>query len=169
MRALRVVLLLLLATSAVAVITRVLLPRIECNLAKGAINRDVRNFSRTGDDYQRALRAQRNIAKCQKCLAIFPEDHQLYMLLAANLRILGRYDDAIRTFEQALALAERPEIYAQIGEVEIERGNVEAARRALVKAATFNIVYVETVDQPLRDEVYAEVFARHARLQAAKQ
>lgn len=169
MKALRILLALLLATAAMAVITRLIVPSIRCNLAKGEINRDVRGrLAGIGNEYERIVRARRNIAKCQECLAIFPEDYQLHMLRAANLRILGRYDEAVRTFEHALTLTERPEIYAQIGELEIERGNVEAARRALLKAATFNITFVKTVDQPLRGEIYEAVLARHERLRAAK-
>jgi tetratricopeptide (TPR) repeat protein len=90
------------------------------------------------------------------------------MLLGANLRILGRYEEAVRALEEALLLAERPEIYAQLGELEIERGHIEAARRAVLRASTFNLMYVYTVDPPLRDEIIAEVTARHERLRAAK-
>lgn len=169
MKALRILLALLLATAAIAVITRLIVPRIRCNLVKGEVNRDVRwRLAGIGDEYERVVRARRNVAKCQACLAIFPEDHQMHMLLAANLRIMGRYDEAVRTFEHALTLTERPEIYAQIGELEIERGNIEAARRALLKAAEFDIDYVQTVDQPLRTEIYEAVLARHERLRAAK-
>lgn len=168
MKTLRILLALLLTMTTIAFITRAAAPRIRCNLAKGEINRSVRRFDRIGNEYERIVRARRNVAKCQECLAIFPQDYQLHMLRAANLRILGSYDEAVRTFEYALTLTERPEIYAQIGELEIERGNIEAARRALLKAATFNLTYVETVDEPLRGEIYEAVLARYNRVRAAK-
>ncbi|HYC60588.1 MAG TPA: hypothetical protein VEK79_13570 [Thermoanaerobaculia bacterium] len=168
MKAFRVVLAVLLLGAAIAVIERAMVPLVRCNLAKGAINRTVRRFHRIGDEYQRFNMARRNLVRCDECLAAFPNDYQMHLLRAANLRILGRYDEAVRTFEHALTLTERAEIYAQLGEVEIERGNVEAARRALLKAATFNIEHVMTVDQPMRDEIYTAVYARIDRLKAAK-
>jgi tetratricopeptide (TPR) repeat protein len=167
MKALRILLALLLLSVTVAAITRQLVPRVRCNLMKGQVNRDVRRFARSGYEYDRIVRARRNLQRCNECLAKFPEDHQLYLLRGANLRMLGSYDEAVHSFEQALALVERPEIYAQLGELEIERGNVEAARRALLRAATFNIMYVETVDEPMRTEIYKQVYDRIERLRAA--
>jgi len=168
MKAFRLTLALLLLAATIALIERVMVPRVRCNLAKGEVNRIVRRFHRIGDEYQRINMARKNLAKCDACLSVFPEDYQLHLLRAANLRILGRPDEAVRSFEHALALTERPEIYAQIGEVEIERGNVEAARRALLRAATFNIMFVETVDDPLKTEIYSAVYDRNERLLAAK-
>ena len=169
MKVIRVALAVLLFAVTVALIERVMVPRVRCNLAKGEINRIVRRFHRISDEYLRYNLARKNLARCDECLETFPEDYHLHLLRAANLRILGRYDEAVRTFEHALTLTERPEIYAQMGEVEMERGNVEAARRALLRAATFNIMYVETVDDPLKTEIYTAVYDRIDRLTAAKQ
>ena len=168
MKAFRVALAVLLLVVSIALIERVMVPRLRCNLWKGDINRIVRRFHRISDHYQRINLARKNLARCAACLATFPEDYQLHLLRAANLRILGSYDEAVRTFEHALTLTERPEIYAQMGEVEIERGNVEAAKRALLRAATFNIMYVETVDEPMKTEIYLAVYERNDRLLAAK-
>lgn len=168
MKALRVFFAASLAVAVIFVIAQSLVPRFHCNRTKGEVNRHVRRFSRIGYEYDRAVLARRNLAKIDACLTQFPEDYQLYILRGANLRFLGRPEDAIAAFQQALTLAERPEIYAQIGEIEVERGNLEAARVALTKAATFNVIFVETVDEPLRSEIYKAVIARHQRLRAAK-
>jgi Tfp pilus assembly protein PilF len=167
MKIIRVALALLLATASIQMIVRVMVPRVTCNRAKGEMNRELRRRGRDGAEYERNLRARRNLKRCEECLAIFPEDYQLHLLRAANLQTLGRLDDAVATYRHALTLTERPEIYAQMGAAEIERGNIEAGRRALVQAATYNILYVMTVDEPLRDEIYQEVDARRARLLAA--
>jgi tetratricopeptide (TPR) repeat protein len=168
MKALRVFVAALLATAVVVVITRSLVPRMHCNVVKGEVNRDVRRFSRIGYEYDRVALARRNLAKLDPCIERFPEDYQLFILRGANLRVLGSPEEAVEAFQHALTLTERPEIYAQIGEIEVERGNIEAARLALTKAATFNVAFVETVDQPLRGEIYAAVLARHRRLREAK-
>jgi tetratricopeptide (TPR) repeat protein len=164
MKAFRALLALLLVAALMAVIAKAMVPRLQCNLAKGRMNREVRRFSGSGDEYERITQARANVEVCRHFLTIFPEDHQLHMLLAANLRILGNLDEAVESFQHALALTQRPEIYAQIGELEIERGNIEAARAALTKAATFHMFYVEAVDEPLRSEIYRAVMARYERL-----
>jgi tetratricopeptide (TPR) repeat protein len=166
MRVLRGLLAGLLTIAAMALIVRGILPRIDCNREKGRINREVRRFERTGDENARTAKARNNVAACRRCLTVYPEDSHLHMLLAANQRILGNHEEALQSYERARAIAERPEIYAQMAEIEIERGNLETARRLLVKAATFHLRFAETVDEPLRGEIQAEVLARHERLRA---
>ncbi len=168
MRVLRSLLAVFVTIAAMALIVRGILPRIECNREKGRINREVRRFGRSGDESARTAKANRNVVSCRRCLAIYPEDFQLHMLMAANLRILGNAEEALQSYERARAIAERPEIYSQMAEIEIERGNLETARRLLLRAAMFNVMFVETVDEPLRGEIRAEVLARHERLRAAR-
>jgi hypothetical protein len=167
-KALRTVLALLTVIAAITLIVHRVLPRIACSRDKGRINRSVRRFSRTGDENARLTQARSNLAACRRCLEMYPEDFQLHMLTAANLRILGSPDDALRSFENALAIAERPETYAQMAEIEAERGNAEAARRHLLKVATFSLWYLEYIDEPMRGEIRAEVEARYERLRAAR-
>jgi len=168
MRVLRSLLAGFVTIAAIALIARGILPRIECNREKGRINREVRQFGRSGDENARTAQASNNVAACRRCLTIYPEDFQLHILMASNLRILGNDEEALQSYERARAIAERPEIYAQMAEIEIERGNLETARRLLVRAAMFDVRFVETVDEPLRGEVLAEVLARHERLLAAR-
>ena len=120
MRVVRIVLALMVVAASTAVVLRVAIPRWQCGADKGRINREVRRMWRTGDEYERLQRARANVARCRECIARFPQDHQLHMLLASNLRILGERDEAIRTLQHAIALSERPDMWAQIGEMEIE-------------------------------------------------
>ncbi|MDP9192366.1 MAG: hypothetical protein M3P06_11765 [Acidobacteriota bacterium] len=168
MRALRSVLALLVVIAAIALIVRGVVPRIECNREKGRINREVRRFARTGDEQVRRTQAGNNIASCRRCLAIYPEDFHLHMLMGANLHILGSSVEALKSYERARAIAERPEIYAQMAEIEVERGNLDTARNLLRTAAMFDLRYAGVLDQPIRGEVEAEVLARHKRLGSAR-
>ena len=128
------------------------------------MNREVRRSARPGGEAIGAEQAHRNILSCRRCLTIYPEDFQLQLLEGANLRILGNFEEALHSCERALATAERPEIYGQMAEIELERGRPDAARTLLRKAAMFDIRYARLVDQPLRGEIEAEVLARHERL-----
>lgn len=167
-RTLKISLALLTVIAAITLVVHKILPRIECNRDKGRINRSVRRFSRTGDENARMAQARNNLAACRRWLAMYPEDFQLHMLTAANLRILGSPDDALRSFENALAIAERPETYAQMAEIELERGNLEAGRRHMLKVATFSMLFLDYVDEPMRGEIRAEVLAHYERLRAAR-
>jgi len=167
MKAIRFLLALMIAAAATAVVVRVAIPRLECNLAKGRINRDVRRLSRTGNEYERIALARANAATCRKCIALFPQDHHWYMLLGTNLRVLGDSEAALQSFRHALTLIERPEIYAQIAELEIERGNIEAGRTALMRASIFQIFYIDYVSEPMRSEIQNAVMARYDKLRAS--
>lgn len=168
MRVLRSLLAGVVMIAAIALIVRGILPRIECNREKGRINREVRRFGRSGDENARTAQASNNVVSCRRCLTIYPEDFQLHMLMAANLRILGNDEEALQSYARAQAIAARPEINAQMAEIEIERGNLDTARKLLLRAAMFDVRFVETVDEPLRGEILAEVLARHERLRAAR-
>jgi tetratricopeptide (TPR) repeat protein len=167
MKVVRILLALLLTAAATALVVRVAIPRLECNLAKGRINRDVRRMGRTGNEYERIVRARANVATCRTCIERFPQDPHWYILLGANQRVLGERDEAIRSFQHALSLIERPEIYAQIAELEIERGNIEAGRTALMTASVFQIFYIDYVSEPMRSEIQNAVMARYDKLRAA--
>jgi Flp pilus assembly protein TadD len=168
MRALRTVLALLVSIAALALIARGVTPRIACNRDKGRINREVRRFERTGDENGRTTSARNNVIDCRRCLAIYPEDFQLHMLMGANLRVLGDAEGALQSYRRALAIAERPEMYAQMAEIEIERGDIVAARALMLTAASFNTRLLETVDEPMRSDIAREVFAKQERLRAAR-
>ena len=151
MRVVRIVLALMVVAASTAVVLRVAIPRWQCG----------------ADKYERLQRARANVARCRECIARFPQDHQLHMLLASNLRILGERDEAIRTLQHAIALSERPDMWAQIGEMEIERGNLDAGRDALITAATFEIFFIDWVSEPVRSQVNNAVMARYERLRAS--
>src|SRR5690349_22499907 len=168
MRALRTVLALFVSLATLALIAQGVMPRISCNRAKGRINRDVRRSERIGDENVRMSQARANVIDCRRCLEIYPEDFQLHMLLGANLHILGDSDEALQSFRRALAIAERPEMYSQMAEIEIARGNITAARALMLKAATFSTRFLENVDEPMRSDVATEVMARQKRLLAAR-
>lgn len=164
MKAIKTFFVLLLAATSIAVIVRIAIPRLSCNLAKGRINRSMVRLWADGREFERAAAARRNVAICRRCMATFPYDHHWHYLLGGNLRLVGEREEALRSLRQALALAERAETYAQIAEVEMELGNVEAAREALMQATLFNLVYASALASPVREEVRAAVIGRYERL-----
>lgn len=164
MTAVRWLLALMLIAGSVAVIARRILPIVECNREKARIQAEAKEFENTGDEYLRTTRARRNIEACRRCVERVPAEYEMWFLLGVNQRVLQQRDDALQSFRQALALNERPETYAEIALLELERGNVDQARQLLVRAAMFNVMFSEYVSNPLRREIYREVLRRQEAL-----
>ena len=132
-----------------------------CNRLKNAY------LGATEQAYQRlgtpegSIAARRNIAALQECMSPSCRDVSLDMLVAANYRIVGRYQDAIALYRDALRFDRRPEIYLNLSATEIAVGNRIVVREVMVPAAMFNpwmILGIE--DGQLRQEVVKEVIAR---------
>jgi hypothetical protein len=154
------------ALTAVCVLAaaKLVLPRVRCNLEAGRINAELRALRNNPVERARYTRAQSNIVICEKCMAQFPDDYKYIMLQAANHDILDHREDALRLYRRALEIEQRPEIYAYIGSLQIERGDVAAGRATLLHAATFNLNVTLVVDEPLRSEIHRAVMARHEAL-----
>lgn len=76
---------------------------------------------------------------------------------AEALRILGRNDEAIATYQTALSLQRRPEIYTPLGLLQIKAGRREEGIQSLITAIRFNGAYGGWID---RTDVANEIVAR---------
>jgi len=164
MRALRSFIAVSLVAATLVAIAFRFLPRIQCNLEKGRINADIRDLLRFGVGDLRIARATRNAEACRRCTELYPQDYEMLILLGMNERALGHPEESLRAYRRALALNERPEIYGHMAVVELQQGNVAAAREHLLRAATFSVVFTALVDEPLRSEVYTAAMERHEQL-----
>jgi hypothetical protein len=81
-------------------------------------------------------------------------DIDIYMVRAANYRILNRLGDAEREYSAALRCDRRPEIYYNLGMVQLQLGKRDLAIDNLVTAVYFNPYIIGEVYPP---EIYTEV------------
>jgi tetratricopeptide (TPR) repeat protein len=132
-----------------------------CNRLKNAY------IPSTGQAYERIgtpearIAARRNIASLQECMTPSCRDVSLDMLVAANYRIVGRYQDAIALYRDALRFDRRPEIYLNLAATEIAVGNRPGAREVMVPAAMFNPWIISGIeDGQLRKDVVTELISR---------
>ncbi len=168
MKALRaIVAVLALAASGLAV-SRLTLPAIRCNVEKRTVGDELRQLNEVPQS-DRILHAREILATCARCLQYFPHDYTFQVNLARAEHVLGRLDEAERSYQHALALNARPEIYTYLGQLQYERGKPDEARRNLLTAAMFDLQFTEWVGQPLQTELYVEVMQRNERLRSAKQ
>jgi tetratricopeptide (TPR) repeat protein len=113
-----------------------------------------------GGSPEGSLRARQNLARLSECMGPTCRDITTDMIAAANYRVLGRYDDAIRLYHHALQLNHRPELYANLASTEAAAGDRNAARRDLLRAALFSPGALRSVDDGLlRMEVIQQLIA----------
>lgn len=108
------------------------------------------------------LVARRNIDAFAPCMNALCRDVSLDMLAAANDRVLGRPDEAIGLYFDALRRDVRPEIYVSLAESELALGNRKAAGEHALRATLFNVAMLADIDDGLlRDETASALIALH--------
>lgn len=168
MKALRVTVALLVIVASAMVAFRVALPALRCNREKAIANAVTIVSDRARTSYERTRRAQTMAAACLKCLKVFPNDAELWTLLASNQHVLGQYAEAERNYRRSIELNERAETYAFLALLELDRGQVEEARRNLFRAGVFDISLLELVSSPMKEELYEAVMQRHEKLRGSR-
>jgi tetratricopeptide (TPR) repeat protein len=102
--------------------------------------------------------ARENIAVLRRCENHYPLDVNVYMLEGANYQIMSQLPRASEAYEKALRIDRRPEIYFNLGIVELEMKNRDRARTNFMSAVTFAPKLLEEVpDITIREEVKAEI------------
>ena len=108
------------------------------------------------------LVARRNAAAFAPCMNELCRDVSVDLLAAANARVLGRPDDAVQLYLDALRRDVRPEIYVSLAETELTLGKRQAARAHALRATLFNVAMLADIDDGLlRDETTRALIALH--------
>jgi tetratricopeptide (TPR) repeat protein len=129
-----------------------------CNQIKSERLRLTEDAYSRGGTPEGSLRARRNITALMPCMRPGCRDVSLYMMVAANDRVLGRYDEAIRLYREALRLDHRPELYVNLGAAEAAAGDRIAARNDMVRAGLFSPWIVQAIeDGALRQQVVQQL------------
>src|SRR5512132_1561082 len=125
-------------------------------------NRTRTAFSNRVSDQNAHILARTSIDEIKPCLESDPTNVALYMIEAANFRILNRPEDAIAVYSRALQYDRRPELFLNLGLVQLETGRREEAIRNLELAVRFN----PHVDSEIRavDTFLADELARRTRV-----
>jgi len=117
-----------------------------CNLAKKRANNALRVIETLDThDFRVAQLARANIdllqSKCNCC----DEDTSRAMALAASYRFLGLNQRAEIIYTQALRYDRRPELYFNLGQTQIDGGNVREGVRNLITACIYNPAYLDEI------------------------
>jgi tetratricopeptide (TPR) repeat protein len=111
--------------------------------------------------------ARTNLSKLESCLKDAPAIVQNYMVAAANARILENNALAATLYEAALRYDRRPEIYFNLGLVQLDLRRTEEALRNLELACACNADLVGEIPySDIRNVIAARVYAREMRIRA---
>jgi hypothetical protein len=146
-------------TGSILVAWQMIIPRYDCNRQKAIVNAAA-GLASEGESIDAASLA----AACRRCLETFPEDYEFHILLGKMQESLGNLDAAELSYRRSLHFNERPETYAYLGLVQLEKGNVAEARATFYHGSLFSLFVAEAVDEPLRTELMRAVMDRHRRL-----
>jgi len=125
-----------------------------CNEQKPAIVAATRDAADVIVDRIRSVEVARaNLARIDACVAADPTDVDFYMLAAANNHVLQRDDDAVALYREALSWSRRPEIYYELGMLELRMNRRAEAMADLLQAARFNRSYVDDLPADVRNEI----------------
>lgn len=149
--------LLILAGAAVA-IGRVVVPRHRCNVLAKRIERQTKLALDMVSPLRAASLTRRNLDELEQCRASVPWDVQFPMLMAGNHWIRGDREAARNAYREALEIDRRPEIYLNLGLVELELGDPNA-EADLETACTFSPVLLYEVPEPLKSRIAAKIEA----------
>lgn len=157
-RSIRIAASIAVVTAAVALVERCSYLPCRCNREEAYVRLRTEKIIDT-PSVEAARMEQDNVDVLSRCIAQNPTDTTASMLLAANLRLLGRKQEAATVYAKALLYERRPEIYLGLGILQFELGQRDAALENLVRARMFNQWLDVDVPLMIRDEVRARATA----------
>lgn len=129
-----------------------------CNQIEKAALRTTERTLEVGGGYTETVRARATAQRVLGCIEHVPTNVNLYMIVAANYRALGRYEDAIAMYRAALRYDRRPELYLNIGESYLAMGNANEAHRYFVATALFRIGIFKNVPEGAKQLAWDDAF-----------
>jgi O-antigen ligase len=135
-------------------INRIALQPWQCNLTEKEIQvRTSLTYDSVADPIQASRNAHDDLAALEPCLDAAPNNVALYMLAAANQRLIGRDADAATMYRRALQYDRRPELYYNLGVVELQLHQRDAAIADLLTAVSFSRTYLQDLPVDVKAEV----------------
>ena len=127
-----------------------------CSLEVTELARRTDGAEKTAADYERTVRARRNIADLARLRESSPNDVRVPMLIAANQLLMGLPAEAVRSYDDALSVDRRPEIYMARGDALVQLGRVNEAVDSYATAVRFDARFLDFVAPGiLQDQIKA--------------
>lgn len=157
MKVLRVVLTAVLVAGALSLLFVRQMRRFQCNQTLFAVHRSTVRIAAADGSPTDQERARDNLAKLRSCESVLGTSVVIPVLKAHNLVFLERYDAARDELLRALQLDRRPELYFNLGQIELERKDTAAAVGYFATAVRGRDDYKWEVEENLRGIILQEV------------
>jgi tetratricopeptide (TPR) repeat protein len=117
-----------------------------CNGAVTNITTSTEIADATPNDYDRLVRARRNL---EELAAIRPwcaaTEVRVAVLTAANEEMVGRPEDAVRSYDQALEVDRRAELYAARARLQVRLGRIDEAVESYAIASRMDVTELDRI------------------------
>lgn len=132
-----------------------------CNAGVTAAHVGTTAAQATASDYGRLVRARRNLELLAGLRETCTTNVRVPMLIAANEELVGRPEDALRSYQHALSIDRRPEIYTARALVQLRLGKVDEAVKSYAAALSFSPYLIEAIEsREIRRRVAERLRAR---------
>ena len=128
-----------------------------CNAQISELTARTDATSQTSSDYGRLQRARRNLDDLARLREECPTSVRVPMLMGANQELIGRVEDAERSYREALTIEQRPEIYMALALAQVQLGRVDDAVENYTSAVRFG---PQIIDELPSDELTRRVQER---------
>jgi tetratricopeptide (TPR) repeat protein len=126
---------------------------VACNAAITRLTGSSMLAEKDRDRAEGQLMARRNLEALREIQGDCSTNINLYMLIALNEQIAGDRSAALRAYDQALTLDERPEIHSAKAPLLLEEGRVDEAAREWATAIQMAPRMTRGVPEALRQDV----------------
>ena len=128
-------------------------PYLANRTTKALMARTIMAYENRESTAGRAM-ASANLTRLREAERYAPRDIQTLMLQAGNYRALGQHERAAARYRAALAIEQRPEIYMNLAQTQLELMQFDEGIGSYVKAVRFDPFYVAQIpDGSTRAEV----------------
>ncbi|HEX8410542.1 MAG TPA: hypothetical protein VF883_16880 [Thermoanaerobaculia bacterium] len=132
-----------------------------CNAGITAAEVATAAAEQTAADYDRLLRARRNLEVLAGLRESCATEVRVPMLTGANLEFVGRAEDALASYKEALRVDQRPEIYVEVARMQLELGQVDEAVASYVTATRYSPLVLDGIaSEEVRRRVREQLDAR---------
>lgn len=121
---------------------------VRCSFDLTTLTRRTYLASTTPGDYDRIVRTRQNLERLAAMREHCRADVRVPMLAAENERLVGRHEDAVRSYHAALEVERRPEIYNALGETLLATGRLDEALESYTTVVRFNAGLIDTIPSP---------------------
>ena len=111
--------------------------------------------------------ARDNLRAMRQCMSARPMDVNIYMIAAANARLIGDNATAINYYNEAFRYDRRPELFINLANTQSRIGQRDAAIENFVRAFTFWPGSGEEIEDPIvHDEVMRRIKAYETEIRS---